>query len=83
MLGLGQSGRMSLSNVLLQSYVDDEYRGRVMSIWTMERSWVSLSAFALGVVASLVGVQVAIGGMATITLTLGAMVFVPRLRKLD
>ncbi len=30
--GLGQTGRMALGNTLLQYYVEDNYRGRVMSI---------------------------------------------------
>ena len=43
---------MSLGNVLVQSYVDDDYRGRVMSVFMMQRSLASLGTFFVGVLAS-------------------------------
>jgi MFS family permease len=84
-LGIGQSGRMSLGNVLVQSYVDDEYRGRVTSILQLERSGISFSAFGVGMLAALVGVQYAFAGLAIGVLVLGAslLLFVPRVRNLD
>ena len=62
--GIGEAGRMSLGNVLVQSYVDDEYRGRVMSVFKMQRSLASLGTFFVGVLASVVGVQAMIGALA-------------------
>jgi MFS family permease len=84
-ISIGQTFRMSLNSVLLQTYVDDNYRGRVMSVFMMEMGFVSLSTFIAGMLASVFGPQVAIGGMAVILLiiTVFVWIFVPRLRKLD
>ena len=83
-IGLGQTGRMSLSNVLLQAYVDNDYRGRVMSVYMMEFSIVSFGVFLVGILAGLVGVQWAIGGtaVALTIVSLGGLLY-PRLRNLD
>ena len=84
-VGLGQTGRMTLGNTLLQYYVDDEYRGRVMSIYMMEFGLVSFGAFAAGVMSESLGVQWVVGGFAVVLtfLTILTLLFVPRIRKLD
>lgn len=84
-VGIGQAGRMALSNILVQYYVDDAYRGRVMSIYLMEYGLTSLSTFGVAILAGVMGVQVAIGGTAALLVifTLWAYLFVPRLRRLD
>ena len=63
-VGLGQAGRMSLSNVLIQSYVDDAYRGRVMALYMMEFSLMNESVYLVGMLASEVGPQIAVGASA-------------------
>lgn len=63
-VGLGQSGRMSLSNVLVQSYSEDAYRGRVMSIYMMEFGLTMIGTFLVGLLAAVIGPQWAIGGTA-------------------
>ena len=84
-VGFGQAGRMSLSNVLVQSYVDDEYRGRVMSVYMMEFSLMSLGIFLMGILANEIGPQIAVGSsaIALILLTAGLLAWVPRYRNLD
>lgn len=84
-VGLGQSGRMTLSNTLLQYYSADEYRGRVMSIYMMEFGLSSLGTFTAGLMAEGIGVQWAIGGFAVILviISLLALIFATRIRKLD
>ena len=84
-VGLGQAGRMTLGNTLIQYYADDNYRGRVMSIHIMEIGLTSFSTFSAGLIAEAIGAQWALGGFATVLvlLCLLALVFVPRLRKLD
>lgn len=76
---------MSLGNVLVQSYVDDDYRGRVMSVFMMQRSLASLGTFFVGVLASVAGVQVVIGALAVALFVLAsvAMFMTPTLRELD
>jgi len=84
-VGLGQASRMTLSNTLLQHYVEDEYRGRVMSLYTMELALSSFGTFFAGLLAEVIGVQWAIGGFAMVLILLAvlAMALVPRLRHLN
>lgn len=83
-VGLGQAARMSLSNVLIQSYVDDEYRGRVMSIYMLEMAVLMISIYPISVLADWYGPQWAVGVSAAclITLVLG-LFFYPAYRDLD
>ena len=84
-MGLGQAARQSLSNVLVQSYVDDAYRGRVMSVYMMQFNLSQLGAFLTGLLAAAIGPRAALGGtsLALVVLALGALLFMPRLRNLD
>jgi len=83
-IGVGQSGRMSLSNILIMAYARPSYQGRVMSVFMMEFSLVSFGTFLVGILASLFGVQLAIGGtaVALIAVALIGWRFVPRVRDL-
>jgi len=83
-VGLGQAARMSLSNVLIQSYVDDAYRGRVMSIYMLEMAVVSISIYPISILADIFGPQWAVGVSAAclILLILGLFCF-PAYRDLD
>lgn len=84
-IGIGQSLRMSLGNVLVQSYVDDEFRGRVMSINMLEMSMVSFGAAGAGLLAATIGPQLTLGGLAValVLFSVGLFLFVPRVRNLD
>jgi MFS family permease len=85
LVGIGQTGRMTLSNTLLQYYVDDAYRGRVMSLYMMEFGLSSFGVFFAAIMADLVGPQMAVGGLAVLMVILStlALFLVPRLRRLD
>jgi MFS family permease len=84
-VGLGQTTRMTLGNTLLQYYVEDEYRGRVMSLYFMEFGLTSFGVFFAGVLTDMIGVQWAVGGLAIILVffSMFTLAFVPRLRRLD
>lgn len=84
-VGLGDTARMSLGNTLLQYYTEEEYHGRVMSIFVMQFGLMGFGAFGAGLLTEVVGVQWAVGGLAAVLvpITLLALIFVPRLRKLD
>ncbi len=84
-LGLGQAGRMSLSNTLVQSYTESAYRGRMMSLYMMEWGLTSFGVFVIGIIAEFVGVQWAVGGGACILLVITLYYFfiTPRIRYLD
>ena len=84
-IGLGNAGRMTLSNTLVQTYTDDEHRGRVMSFYMMEFGLMSFSTFGVSIVSEFIGIQWAIGGTAGILLviTLYYLAFVPGMRRLQ
>jgi MFS family permease len=84
-VGLGQAVRMTLANTLLQYYVADEFRGRVMSLYMMEFGLTSIGVFIASVMADQIGVQWSVGGLAIalVAFSLLALALVPRIRKLD
>jgi predicted MFS family arabinose efflux permease len=84
-VGLGQTGRMTMSNTLLQTYVEGKYMGRVMSIFNMEWGLVSLGTFAAGLMAEAAGVQIVVGGfaLALTVLSLLTLFFAPKIRQLN
>jgi MFS family permease len=84
-VGMGQAGRATLANTLLQYYVDEAYRGRVMSIYIMEFGLRSFGVFLAGLLAEEIGVQWSIGGLAVILVivSLAAILFIPRIRRLE
>ncbi|MFC1998137.1 MFS transporter [Chloroflexota bacterium] len=83
--GLGQAMRMTLGNTLVQQHTDSEYRGRVMSVYSMEISIMSLGTFAAAMLSEIIGVQWAVASfaMALILIASLAMIFVPQFRKLN
>jgi MFS family permease len=84
-IGLGQTGRFSLSNTLAQNYSNDKFRGRVMGIFDMQMSFPGLAVYAAGVLTGVMGVEWAIGGLAImlVAFSLVVMLMVPRLRRLE
>jgi len=84
-IGVGQTAWMTSANSLLLYYADTEYRGRVMSIFTIQFGLTSFGTMLAGFLTDRIGVQWAIGGFAIFLLIclLLALVFVPRIRKLD
>ena len=83
-VGFGQAARMSLSNVLIQAYVADEFRGRVMSIYMLEMSILSIALYPISVAADIFGPQWAVGISAAFLIVLVVALFnVPAYRRLD
>ena len=76
---------MTLGNTLLQYYVQDEYRGRVMSLMMMEFGLTSFGVFFAGIMTDMIGVQWAVGGLAILLIIfcVYAILFMPSIRKLD
>jgi MFS family permease len=63
-IGLGQAGRLALSNTLLLSNTDDTHQGRVMSVHMMNWGITLVGVFFVSILADRVGVQLAVGGSA-------------------
>lgn len=66
--GLCHAYFLTCVQVILQTLVDDHYRGRVMSVFALVWSLVYLSGFLLNVAGSLVGSRWALAGGAAIVL---------------
>ena len=66
--GLCHAYFLTCVQVILQTLVDDNYRGRVMSVFTLVWSLVYLSGFLLNIAGSLVGSRWALAGGAAIVL---------------
>ncbi|MBI4329107.1 MAG: MFS transporter [Chloroflexi bacterium] len=86
LVGVGQTIRMTLANTLLQYYVADEYRGRVMSLYMMEFGLTSFGVFFAAILADTsLGVQWSVGGLAILLIAMSLLfiAFSPRIRRLD
>jgi len=68
-VGLSQAYFMTSCQVILQTLVDDRYRGRVMGVFTQVWSLMYLSGFLLNFAGSLTGPRVALAGGAAIVLS--------------
>lgn len=83
-LGVGSAGRMAMGQVLVQEYVQDEYRGRVMAIYMMQFSLMAVATFAISLYMELVGAEAAIFslGALLVVATAAFVAFVPRFRAI-
>jgi len=85
LVGLSRSARTTLANTLLQSYTAPNYRGRVMSLYSLDEGVLSLGSFFAALVATATSVSWAVGGFAALlfVLTILAVVFLPKIRKME
>ena len=67
-VGLGQAQFMTSCQVILQTLVDDRYRGRVMAVFTLVWGLVYLSGFLLNITGSITGPRIALAGSGVIVL---------------
>ena len=84
-VGAWTAGRQAMAMVLVQSYVDDAHRGRVMSIFMTQISMVLFGGFIVGLIAEATGIQTAIGGLGLVlaVFVLAVAALVPRLRRVN
>jgi spore maturation protein SpmB len=76
---------MTLANTLLQYYVEDAYRGRVMALYMMEWGLSSFAVFFAAVLVDRVSAPTVVGWMAVILAVASVLsvVMLPKLRRLD
>jgi len=79
--GVGHTGHMTLSVTLIQSYVEPNYRGRVVSFQMMAFGFASLGTFLTGFLSEAIGIQWSVGGLA-IALILVCFIMLTSARKL-
>ena len=75
-LGMGDSGRMSLNQALLIELSDNEYRGRVMSIFMLNFGFMPLGTFPAGMMIDYLGGQAVIGMMGAALIAVTVVIFV-------
>ena len=82
--GVGTAGRQALSAVLVHTYVEDAYRGRVMAVFMTQISLMLGAAFFVGLLAEVIGVRSALAslGAALVVMILGFVAFSPTLRRM-
>lgn len=83
MLGLGDSGRRALNQALVMEQVDDEFRGRVVSVFMMTFGLMPLGVLPAGIIAEFYGAQVAVGILAGLMLATTSAVFFTQKRLRD
>jgi MFS family permease len=84
-MGLGQAGRLTLSNTLLLAHTDETHQGRVMSVYMMNWGITMVGVFFVSILADHVGVQLAVGTAAGLlaAITLYYLFLTPRVRRLE
>ena len=84
-VGIGTAGRQAFSQILLHSYVENEYRGRVMALMMLQPGMMALGAFVIGVVAERAGIDIAMGALAIGLVAIAGLLLVTsrRLRQLQ
>jgi MFS family permease len=63
-LGLGDAGRRTISMALIMESTDEEFRGRVMSIFMLNFGLMPLGVLPAGIASDIFGGQVTIGALA-------------------
>ena len=74
LMGMGDTGRRTLYQVILMDKVEDRFRGRVMSVWMLNFGLMPLGVLPAGLIAEHFGGQVAVGVLATCVLATGLVV---------
>ena len=84
-VGIGRIGNNTAGTALLQTHTEPAYLGRVMSIMMLNFGLSGLGSFFAGMLAESVSAQWAVGGLSMVLVGISflAIIFLPRLRKLD
>ena len=82
-LGVMQSGRMTLNNSLLMEYTDERYRGRVMSLFTLNMSLMPASVLPVTLLVDWTSAPATIAVMGVALVLVSALAFAvsPKLRS--
>ena len=85
LIGMGQAGRITLSNTLAQYYSSDQFRGRIMGIFDMQMSFPSFTVLGAALLTGIIGMEWAVSSftLLLVAVSLSLIIFVPRLHRLD
>ena len=83
LVGLGDAGRRTINMGLIMEVVEDQYRGRVMSVFMMNFGLMPLGVLPAGMIADILGGQTAIAllGFLLVLVTLSILLTQKRLRS--
>jgi MFS family permease len=79
-LGLGDSGFRTLNQSLVVENTEDQFRGRVMGVFMMNRGLMPLGVLPTSIVADFLGAQFAIGLLAVLLLLFTTTIMVTQKR---
>ena len=84
-LGLGDAGRRTLNQALIMEVSENQYRGRVMSVYMLNFALMPLGVLPAGFVAQYTNGQVAVGILAVLLLIFAVVILVTQkeLRRFD
>ena len=84
-VGIIQAARMTLNSSLMMEYADQEYRGRVMSIFSLIMGVMPAGVLPITVLADQIGAPIALGIMAVLLILVATTMLLasPRLRQLE
>jgi MFS family permease len=70
LIGVVQSGRMTLNNSLIMEYCEDRYRGRVMGVFSLNMAMMPASVLPVTIVAEAIGAPLALGITSTLLIAI-------------
>ena len=79
-LGIGDAARRTLNQSLIMEEVEDQYRGRVMSVFMINFGLMPLGVLPAGAIAEAMGGQFAVGLLALLLLGVTALIFITQKR---
>ena len=83
LLGLGDAARRTLNQALIMEVSEDQYRGRVMSVFMLNFAVMPLGVLPAGLLAEYFGGQVSIGILAVLLLLTSTIILVTQKRLRD
>ncbi|MCH8310508.1 MAG: hypothetical protein IIB17_08440 [Chloroflexi bacterium] len=75
-LGIGDSTRRTLNQSMMMEVVEDQFRGRVMSVFMMNFGLMPLGVLPTGLMADAFGPRIAIGTLAVTLLIITTLILV-------
>ena len=85
LIGMGQTGRITLNNIPAQYYSSDQFRGRIMGIFDMQMSFPGFTVLGAALLTGIIGMEWAVSSftLLLVAVSLSLIIFVSRLRRLD
>ena len=85
LVGIVQAARMTMTNSLMLEYADQEYRGRVMSLFSLNMGLMPSGVLPITFLADRIGAPLSLGIMAILLIFVAATILLlsPRLRRLE